>query len=256
MTQKLTSTGVQRRLFLFLSLLLPIAMLAVTKQNADREYRRGNYQQAIADYKELLIHGASAAVYYNLGNAYFRSDSLAQAILSYERAKQLDPGDDDIRTNLEIARSKTIDKIIPKSQNIFTLWYDDLVNFTGVDQWATLAVASTVVTLLLALVWLFAPGFRTRQLAFIGSIVFLLLFLCAHIFAWQQRRSLLQQDGIIVVQSSISVKTTPTLQGRDAFVLHEGTRLDVTDRSIKGWLGVRLADGREGWVVNKGVEQI
>ena len=126
-------------LFTLLAIFFPLAGWGVTKQNADDAYTKGNYQQAIADYKELLKRGTSASLYYNLGNAYFRSDSLTQAILAYERASLLSPGDDDIRFNLQFARSKTIDKITPQSEMFFVTWYRALVNLAGVDSWATLS---------------------------------------------------------------------------------------------------------------------
>ena len=92
--------------------MLALSVNAVTKENGDMEYQKGNYQQAIKDYQEVLKEGVSAEVYYNLGNAYFRSDNLTQAILAYERARILSPGDDDINFNLEFARSKTIQEMM------------------------------------------------------------------------------------------------------------------------------------------------
>ena len=73
---------------------------AVTKNNADTEYQKGNYQQAIRDYEEILKNGESAEIYFNLGNAYYRTDNITKAVLNYERARLLSPGDDDINFNL------------------------------------------------------------------------------------------------------------------------------------------------------------
>ena len=72
-------------ILLALLALLPLSAEAITKQNADAEYLKGNYHQAISDYEELLRHGASADIYYNLGNAYFRSQDITHAVLNYER---------------------------------------------------------------------------------------------------------------------------------------------------------------------------
>jgi tetratricopeptide (TPR) repeat protein len=119
---------------------LPLESRAITKQDADKAYKVGNYQQAITDYRDMLRRGVSADLYYNLGNAYFRTDSLTQAILAYERASLLSPGDEDIRFNLQFARSKTIDKITPQSEMFFVSWYKSMVNFTSVDRWARWAL--------------------------------------------------------------------------------------------------------------------
>lgn len=82
---------------LLLLLFLPLSGHAVTKAEADSAYIRGQYQQAIKDYEMLLKQGASADLYYNLGNAYYRSENITRAVLNYERALLLSPGDRDIR---------------------------------------------------------------------------------------------------------------------------------------------------------------
>ena len=120
-------------MLLLVTLLLPLTANAITKADGDNEYSRGNYQQAIRDYEELLKQTKSADLYYNLGNAYYRTDNITQAVLAYERALLLSPGDDDIRFNLQMARSKTIDKITPRSEMFFVTWYRALVNITSVD---------------------------------------------------------------------------------------------------------------------------
>ena len=107
---------VRATLLWLLLAVLTLPASAITKRDADEAYRKGNFQQAIDDYRELLHRGVSAELYYNLGNAYYRSDNLTQAILAYERASLLSPGDDDIRFNLQFARSKTIDKITPEGE--------------------------------------------------------------------------------------------------------------------------------------------
>lgn len=243
-------------LLTLLILFLPMAGWGVTKQNADDAYTKGNYQQAIADYKELLKRGASASIYYNLGNAYYRSDSLTQAILAYERASLLSPGDDDIRFNLQFARSKTIDKITPQSEMFFVTWYRALVNLAGVDRWATLSMFSLVLALLLLLAYLFAPYLGMRKVGFFGSISFMGVFLLSNLFAYQQKQMMENHCGAIIVAPSVTVKKTPNANSADAFVLHEGTRVDVTDNSMRHWSGVRLADGREGWLPTSQLEDI
>lgn len=239
-----------------LALLLPMVGKAVTKQNADDAYMKGSYQQAIADYKELLKHGTSANLFYNLGNAYYRSDSLTQAILCYERAYRLAPADDDICFNLQFARSKTIDKITPASEMFFVTWYHSLVNLYGVDTWATMSVVCLVVALLLLLAYLFAPRLGVRKFGFFGSIGFLIIFLLFNLFAYQQKQLMENHCGAIVMAPSVNVKKTPDANGSDVFVIHEGTRVDITDCSMKQWRGVKLADGREGWIPTDVIEQI
>ncbi len=236
--------------------LLPLQTMAITKDNADTEYKKGNYQQAIKDYQELLRHGQSADLYYNLGNSYYRTDNLTRAIICYERASLLSPGDADIRFNLRFARNKTIDKIVPETDMFFSTWYQSMVNFTSIDTWAVMGVASIVIALVLVLCYLFASRLIIRKVGFYGAAVLLLVALLCNIFASQQKYALHHRTGAIVVAPTVNVKKTPALSGTDDFVIHEGTRVDITDRTIKGWYGIKLADGREGWMRTSQLEEI
>ena len=241
---------------LMILMLMPLSANAITKQNADDEYAKGNYQQAIKDYQDILKTGVSSEIYYNLGNAYYRTDNITQALLAYERALQLSPGDNDIRFNLQYARSKTIDKITPETEMFFVTWYHSLVNFTSVDRWANTAIFSIVMALLLILVFLFAPQMWARKSGFYGSAAFLLLFAFANLFAFQQKHELETKQGAIVIAPTVNVKKTPAASGTDVFVIHEGTRVDITDRGMKQWRGIKLADGREGWLKTSQIEEI
>lgn len=255
-SNKKKAKGNKSLLILLLLMLLPMSMSAVTKQNADNEYKKGNYQQAIKDYQELLKTGVSPEIYYNLGNAYYRSDNITQAVLAYERAHLLSPGNDDINFNLQFARSKTIDKITPESEMFFITWYHALVNFTSVDNWAFFGLLSIALALILILLYLFAPKMILRKVGFFGAITFFLLFLFSNLFAYQQKNALENRKGAIVIAPSVNVKKTPAKNGTDDFVIHEGTRVDITDKSMKTWRGIRLADGREGWILTTQIEEI
>ena len=237
-------------------LFLPLSTSAVTKAEADSAYARGQYQQAIKDYEALLKQGAAAELYYNLGNAYYRTENITRAVLNYERALLLAPGDRDIRINLQIANSKTIDKIVPESEMFFFTWYRSLVNLMSVDGWAWLAIISLALVVALLLVYLFSDRILFRKIGFFGGLALLLLFVLGNIFAWQQKQNLLYRKGAIVITPSVTVKSTPAMNGTDLFVLHEGTKVVITDGSMKGWKEIRIADGKEGWVESKKIEEI
>jgi len=239
-----------------LTLSFPLTASAVTKADADSAYAHEHYQQAIKDYEALLKHGVSADLYYNLGNAHYRMDNFTQAVLNYERALLLSPGDKDIRFNLQMARSKTIDKITPESEMFFVTWYRSLVNLQSVDAWARMALIALVVAIILALAYLFADALWLRKVGFFGGIVFVFLFLASNLFAWQQKRALVHRTGAVIIRSAVNVKSTPAKNGTDLFILHEGTRVTITDDSMRDWKEIRVADGKEGWLETKEIEVI
>ena len=243
-------------LLFYLFTFLPLTASAITKAEADSAYVRGEYQQAIKDYEALLKQGASADLYYNLGNAYYRSENITRAVLNYERALLLSPGDRDIRFNLQIAQAKTIDKIVPESEMFFFTWYRSLVNLMSVDAWARTALVSLTLVIILLLVYLFSDRIWLRKIGFFGGIALLVLFVLSNVFAWQQKQNLLYRKGAIVVTPSVTVKSTPAQNGTDLFILHEGTKVTITDASMKDWREIRIADGKVGWIESKQVEEI
>ena len=87
---------------------IQFAVAAPTKAEADEAYQKEKFSEAASLYEEILqTQGESADIYYNLGNVYFKLKNTAKAVLNYERALLLNPGDADIRFNLDMARSKT-----------------------------------------------------------------------------------------------------------------------------------------------------
>ena len=235
---------------------LPLATNAATKTSADQEYKRGNYPQAIADYKSLLKKTPSAEVYYNLGNAYFRSDSIPQAILAYERAALINPGNSYIRFNLQFARGKTIDKVAEPDEMFFISWFRSAANLATVDGWATMVLFSAALLGCCILLYFFSSRILVRKVGFGCAIAFAILFVLSNIFALYQKNALTSKEGAIIMAPAANLKKPPIRSGADEAVLHEGTRVDIADRSIKGWLGVKLADGREGWIEENTVEEI
>jgi SH3-like domain-containing protein len=95
-----------------------------------------------------------------------------------------------------------------------------------------------------------------QKTGFFGAIVMLILFLMANLFAYQQKRTLTMRNGAVVIASETSVKSTPAQNGTDLFRLHEGTKVEITDDSMKDWKEIRLPDGKEGWMLTKDMEVI
>lgn len=245
-------------------LVLIILMLAcfsesafgITKKNADDEYKKGNYQQAIKDYEDLLKKGASSDIYYNLGNAYYRTDNITRAVINYERALLLSPEDKDIRLNLQIARSKTIDKITPKSEMFFVVWYRALASSLGTDGWACVSIVSIVLTLLLVLCYLFGKNITIRKTGFYMALLSLVVFLFSNIFAYGQRKAIIERTGAIIIAPSVYLLKTPANGSGHNAIVHEGCHVEIMDDTMKDWVLVELPDGREGWVKADKFERI
>lgn len=227
-----------------------------SSETAAAAYVKGDYQQAAECYTKLLKVGESAELYYNLGNCEYRLGNITQSIIAYERALRLNPGDSDTRYNLQFLRGKTIDKVVPVDEMFFVTWYHSLQNLMSIDAWAILAVSAFVLALILILVYLFGSNILLRKIGFFGALVGLLIFVLGLLFAYQRKVALSEHNIAIVLTPTLNVKATPAESSSDAFVIHEGTRLTITDSSMNAWYGVRLDDGKEGWLPKNSVEVI
>lgn len=259
MKKKRSSRADRPALLLFILtvfLLTPSSVGAITKAEADSAYMQGQYQEAIKDYEALLQKGVSSELYYNMANAYYRTDDITRAILNYERALLLSPGDADIRFNLQMARSKTVDKITPETEMFFVTWYRSLVNLMSVDAWGRTALIALALAIVLSLFYLFSEHVWLRKIGFFGTLILMVVFLISNIFGFEQKQALVRRTGAIVVAPAVTVKSTPARQGTDLFILHEGTKVDIIDDGMQEWKEIRIADGKQGWVENKQIEMI
>lgn len=229
----------------------------VTKVAADSAYAKEHFALAATIYKALIAqNGESAEVYFNLGNSYYRQDSIAQAILYYERALLLDPADADIRLNLDMARAKTVDKVVPQSELFFVTAWRSLVLSQSVHSWMLCGWIAFALLLLLLGAWLFVPRVGLQKAAFAGAVAALCVCIVANLAAFNQRRQMLQRDGAIILSPSAVVKSTPSATGTDLFILHEGTHVDITDDSMRDWVEIRMVDGKDGWLERSTIEVI
>lgn len=228
-----------------------------TKADADKAYQENKYAEAIKMYENILAtQGESTVVYYNLGNSYFKEKNMAKAVLNYERALLLNPGDADIRFNLDMARSKTVDQITPATEVFIVTWINSLTNMQSERGWAKIGIVSFICLLVGLALYIFSKRLFVRKIGFIGAVVLLVVTVCANLFARQQKNELMDRTGAIVMSPTVTVKSTPDKSGTELFVLHEGTKVFVEDNSMKGWKEIRLEDGNKGWIPTEAIEII
>lgn len=250
-----------RKISFFIIFLLSFVQLvqaeSFTKADADKAYQENKYAEAIKMYENILAtQGESAVVYYNLGNSYFKEKNMAKAVLNYERALLLNPGDADIRFNLDMARSKTVDQITPATEVFIVTWINSLTNMQSERGWAKIGIVSFICLLVGLALYIFSKRLFVRKIGFIGAVVFLVVTVCANLFARQQKNELMDRTGAIVMSPTVTVKSTPDESGTELFVLHEGTKVFVEDNSMKGWKEIRLEDGNKGWIPTEAIEII
>jgi len=229
---------------------------AVSLREADSAYVGGDYRRAASLYEQVAKEGVSASLYYNLGNSYYRCEEYTRAILNYERALLLAPGDADIKYNLQMAQAKTVDKIVPESEMFFITWIRSVETLMSADGWAWLSVATLLLCALLWFVYLFASRVALRKVGFFVGLLCLVVFAVEVIFAFRLSGRLDRRDTAIVMSASASVKSAPSVDGTEVFILHEGTKVRLLDESMTEWCEIRVADGKQGWIMKRQIENI
>ena len=220
-------------------------------------YTEGDFASALQDWEDVRATGLmSKELYYNLGNAYFKTGEMAQSILWYERALKLDPSDADIRHNLEYARSLTQDRIEEVPEIFFEQWGHALCYLLPSNTWAVLCLVFLAAAVAMALLFLLGSTAGRRRVGFFVGIACLLLAFLGWDFAQWQRQEALAQDRAIVMRPVSSVKSSPSAESaKDLFILHEGTRVKILD-NVGSYTNIELGDGRQGWLPTGDIEVI
>lgn len=217
-------------------------------EKATTDYNEGRYEDAAAKYEEILENGKhSAALYYNLGNTYYKLNRIAPSIYYYEKALLLDPGDPEIKNNLAFAKNMTLDDITEVPQTGLSRLLERTTGLMTFDQWAYLAVFFIFLFVFLYIAYYYLRYATQKRLAFITSLVFLFCSLSALVFAYVQFNNFQAEQPAIIFAPEVAVKSEPNPRSEEAFVLHEGTKVQVLEQ-LNEWKRIELADGSTGWI--------
>ena len=230
--------------------------LASIWKSAEDAYATGDFKGAVEQYESLVSSGASSSsLFYNLGNSYYRRGEIGKAILNYERALKLDPSDQDVKHNLEMARTHTLDKIDDVPQFILFSWVRGVKNSLSSNAWAVLSLVLLAVGLALMLLYRFSSRSSSRRLFFIIAMIVFLLTMISFLFSLSLARQATGEDSAVVVENIGSVKSAPSAGGNNIFVLHEGTKVNILEK-VQDWCRIEISDGRQGWIKASDIEVI
>lgn len=234
--------------------LLCFLSLAVAGQHealfdsATADYNKGDFEAAAKKYQQILDQGMhSAALYYNLGNSYYKLNQIAPSIYYYEKALLLDPNDREIANNLAFARNMTLDDIEPLPQTGIAKLLEGITGGLTSDQWARVAIFLMFLFVALYLAYYFLRYTTQKRLAFILSLVALCLSLASFSLAYLKYRAYQEEQPAIVFAREVSVQSEPNARSQSAFVLHEGTKVEVLE-TLNTWKKIQIADGSTGWI--------
>lgn len=217
-------------------------------EEAGKLYNEGTYDQALELYLKVLENGfESAELYYNIANTHFKMNDLAPAILYYEKAAKINPSDEDIQFNLAIANSRIIDKIETVPEMFYKRWWNSLIFTFSVDGWAVISLVAFVLLLVSVLCFYLFDVVTIKKTAFWTGIAFFIISVSTFALANQKYNSFKKDHEAIVFTPTVTVKSSPAENSIDLFVIHEGTKVQITD-NVGDWTEIRIANGTVGWL--------
>ncbi len=219
-------------------------------------YQEEQFEQAVQTYQKILGQGlVSEAVYYNLGNAYFKSGKLGYAIYCYEKGLKIEPNDEDLSYNLRIAQTRTFDKITELPKLFIIEWWEGLVTSLSISAWSFIVIIVFWILLISIAVYYFARNARFQRISFLSSSISLAVLIVVVVLLFARVNREAATNYGILLQQTYSVKVSPDVKGNDAFVIHEGIKFSIEDH-VNDWIKIRLVDGKIGWIQKSVMGQI
>lgn len=225
-------------------------------KQANEAFAAGQWEDALKSYQAIEEQDLqSDALYYNMGDTYFKMGDMPHAILYLERAVKLNPSNQDARHNLEIASQMTLDKIDKVPEFVLMTWFKGIRQSLSADGWAVLTLILAAVTAALLLAFKRAPSVKARKISFIFACIIFVLAIFSFIFSLTGKNAVSRVDSAIVMSPVSSVKSSPSDNGNALFILHEGTKVKLLDQ-VGDWTKIELSDGRQGWLQSNTIEDI
>lgn len=243
-------------IMVFAPLWMPGADAFTLFDTANARYEQQDFEGAISAYLQLVDEGyRGAELFYNLGNAYYKTKAIGPSILYFEKALKFNPDDEDIQHNLGMANLQIVDKVDAVQKSAVSKQWDALLNSLSLSGWAWLTVTLIWLSGFLAITFLISKRNTIKKILFVGAIVFLTGWLLSLYLAGQKYSLDHKGKFGIVLATNSYIKSEPSGNSTDLFILHEGVKVKIIEEK-NGWLNIRFDENRVGWIPADDLEMI
>ena len=225
-------------------------------EEGNTAYNNGDFFKAVTLYEQTLLTGKhSASLYFNLGNAYYRLNKVAESIYNYEKARQLDPENEDFKVNSAFAQNMTIDAIEPLPESQLSQIQNSLYALASASIWSKIIVLFVWLFAIFFSIYLLNKTIKLKRLFFVLSLFSLILFLSSFTIKFFANAEQENKKYAIIFSNEINIWSEPNLRAEIQFTLHEGTKVELLD-SLDEWKKIRIANGSEGWIKNASLKSL
>jgi hypothetical protein len=231
--------------------------LGVDEFNTANElYANGKYEDAIERYQTIIDDdNFSTDIYYNLGNCYYKTNNIPEAILHYEKALKLKPDNEDALYNLAMANKLTTDKIDRLPELFIGSTWRNLITSRTVENWAYYALGLIFLSLLFFISYLLMHQVMIKKTGFYAGLFFLGLSMFTFLMAAQHNSIIKQSTEAIIFSPTTTIQSEPNENSEELFTLHEGTKVTLIE-SNKDWSKIKLPNGNIGWIKSSEIKSI
>jgi tetratricopeptide (TPR) repeat protein len=219
-------------------------------------YSADKFDEAVSVWTELYNTGyKSAALNYNIANAYFKNSDIPKALLFYERAYLFSPVNEDINYNLQIARTFIVDRFKEIPEIFFVKWFNIAALLISSNSWAVIAIVAFIICLVSVSLYVYSLKYLYKVVGFWTAVFCLVISMTSIVLSSKNNSLINNSRKAIILSPVVNGKSSPDASGSDLFILHEGSKVSIEEK-VGEWFEIRLSDGNKGWVPENCLEVI
>lgn len=255
-------------LFFLIAILLPVSLLGNERIiSADSAYMAKDYDKAITLYRAVMDdEGYSAALLFNLGNAYYQNSDYGRAMVCYLHAHRLDPRNMEINSNIKYLRSRVEDankaaqkgkrlKVTADEPSFFQSVHIAVAKNVNSNVWAVWGAVSFILFIGCVAVYIFTRRVLIRKIGFFGGMILMFLSIIFVLFAFMGAQAFNSRGDGVVTAFKVTLLTEPgkDSQNEKGSELTKGTEVRIVSEEVNAdglvtWYKVRLNSDYIGWI--------